>query len=188
MNETDEDIYNRFLKYRDEADLLILLTRHREGLTLFINGLVHDIDAAAELMMDTYAEIAAGPALFSGRSSFKTWLYSVGRHLALGYLRKNSRSIPQGTEVISIDAGTPADSLETRLLINERNRQLYTALSKLSEDYRLVLILLYFEDMSPEEAARVMHRSRRQIYHLAERGKNALRKQLESMGLDINNI
>ena len=36
--------------------------------------------------------------------------------------------------------------------------------------------------MSHEEAARVMRKNRRQIYHLAERGRAALREKLERMG------
>ena len=66
----------------------------------------------------------------------------------------------------------------------ERRDQLYLALEKLNDDYRQVLILLYFEDMSREELSAVLGKSRKQIYNLAERGKKALREELERMGFD----
>ena len=38
--------------------------------------------------------------------------------------------------------------------------------------------------MSHEEAARVMKKTRKQIYNLAARGKKALRETLEGMGFE----
>ena len=50
MNETDELVYSRFLTEGNEQDLKILLLRHRESLTLFLNGYVHNMNDAEELM------------------------------------------------------------------------------------------------------------------------------------------
>ena len=181
MNETDEVLYNRYLATRDESVFVILLDRHKETLLLFLNGFVHNFDDAEELMVDTFAEVAAGPTLFSGRSSFKTWLFSVGKNLALMRLRK-LRRMPMADEAVSEEVPDAADTPEMQLLKEERQRQLYTALQQLHEDYRQILMLLYFEDMSHEEAARVMGKSKRQVYHLAERGRAALKEKLERMG------
>ena len=48
--ETDEVLYKRFLDQRREEDLAILLDRHKDGLILFLNGYVHNLDDAEELM------------------------------------------------------------------------------------------------------------------------------------------
>ena len=176
---SDELIYSRFLAEHNEEDFRTLLDRHRESLMLFIYSFVHNMDDAEELMLDAFAEAAAG-AKFSGRSSFKTWLFSIGKNMALMHLRKQrSRSaVPfEGTEET---AGPP----ELDILREERNRQLYEALSLLHKEYRQILILLYFEDMSHEEAGRVMGKTKRQTYHLAERGRAALKEKLERMGFD----
>ena len=68
MHETDEQIYSRFLAEGCEDDLRILLERHRDGLILFLFSFVHNMEDAEELMLDAFAEAAAG-AGFSGRSS-----------------------------------------------------------------------------------------------------------------------
>ena len=96
MIETDELIYRRFLNGHSEADLRILLERHRESLILFLNGYVHNLADAEELMLDAYAQAAAG-AGFSGKSSFKTWLFAIGKKLALARLRKNRHSFAPPT-------------------------------------------------------------------------------------------
>lgn len=88
MIESDELIYSRFLAEEKEDDFRILLERHKESLTLFLYSIVHNMEDAEEIMLDTYAEAAAGKTAFSGRSSFKTWLFSIGKKMALAHLRK----------------------------------------------------------------------------------------------------
>ena len=43
---------------------------------------------------------------------------------------------------------------------------------------------MYFEEMSYEEIERVLGKNRKQIYNLAERGRKALKDELERMGFD----
>lgn len=181
-NESDERIYARFLAERREDDFRVLLERHKESLTLFLYGMVHNMEDAEDLMLDAFAEAAAG-ASFAGRSSFKTWLFSIGRKRALMHLRKRRPVTVAEDEALEVPAG-PDASPENRILQEERKQQLYQALLQLSVDYRQVLILLYFEQMSHEEAGRVMGKSRKQIYNLAERGRKALKTELERMGFD----
>ena len=180
MNESDEILYSRFLNEGNEEDLRQLLGRYRESLTLFLCGLVHDMDDAEELMLDTFAVAASGTARFSGRSSFRTWLFAIGRKLAASRLRKRrGRAEPLSDFADEVSAGP-----EFSLMRAERDRRLYAAMQHLNDDYRQVLFLLYFEDMDHGEAARVMGRSVKQIYNLAFRGKQALREALERMGFE----
>lgn len=178
--ETDEILYRRYLAEHNEDDFRILLERHRESLMLFIMGYVHNQEDAEELMLDAYAEAAAGSG-YLGKSSFKTWLFSIGKNLALMKTRKRHFLFSTLDETIEDDAAEPPDM---EILKEERNRQLFLALNQLNKDYRQILILLYFEEMSPEEAGRVMGKNRKQVYNLAERGKKALKSELERMGFD----
>ncbi len=127
-------------------------------------------------MMDTFASVIAGSAKYSakGGASFKTWLYAVAKKSAFLFLRKNHI-----TESIEADADTPADELEIPenvLLKDEKNRELYEAINRLSPDQRTVLYLKYFEDMDPGAISRVMKKSIRQVYKLTEKGKIRLRQ------------
>ncbi len=179
MNETDEAIYSRFLANRREEDFRVLLERHQDSLILFLRGYARSMEDAEELALDAFAEAAAGPTAFSGRSSFKTWLFSIGKKLALKQLR-NARPALTTDEDAEDEASEPP---EAELLRSERDRTLYQALRQLGQEYRQVLILLHFEDMSHEEVARIMGKSIKQLYHLASRGREALKKELERMGI-----
>ena len=179
MPESDEKLYRRFRAEGNSDDLAILLRRHGEALTLFIFGYVHNSEDAEELMMDAFAVVAGGAHPFAGRSSFRTWLFSVGKRLALEHLRKHHVT----TEII--DAATAGGlAPELVLLKEERNRQLYQGLTQIKTEYRQALCLYYFEGMTYEQAGRVMGKSRRQMYNLMERGRKALKEALEGMGYD----
>jgi len=141
MIETDELIYRRFLAEHNEEDFRVLLERHREGLVLFLYGYVHSMEDAEDLMLDAFAEAAAG-AHFSGKSTFRTWLFAIGKKLALRHLRRHR--FVSGYQTLPDET---AQQPELDILREERSRQLYQALSRLKEEYRQVLILLYFEEM-----------------------------------------
>lgn len=182
MNETDELVYSRFLSERNEEDLKILLLRYRESMTLFLNGYVHNMDDAEEIMLDSFAIIASGTTKYTamGNGSFKTWLFSIGKNQAKMFLRKKK------VIFIPLDENIPnsGNEPESDFLKEERSRQLYTALEHLPPEYRQVLYLLYFEGMKAEEISLVMNKRTKQIYNLAERGKKRLKEVLGRMGFE----
>ena len=178
MGESDERLYERFLKAGDEDAFRVLLERHREGLTLFLRSFVPTLEDAEDLMIDAFAVAASGTAFFSGASSFRTWLFAIGRNLARAHLRKGRYTAPIGE---TPPGGEPP---ELELLRSERSRRLFEAMEGLKPEYRQVLYLLYFEQMSQDEAARVMRKTKKQIYHLTSRGRDALRTVLERTGFE----
>lgn len=183
MESSDEALYEQYLKRGDIEALGCLLERYREGLTLFLFGFVRNARDAEELMLDAFAEIATGPTVFSGKSSFKTWLFSVGKHLAMKQLRRSHREL----SLESLGEVGEEVRPEVELLREERNRILYLGLERINPEYREVLQLQYLEDMSPAEIAQVTGKRVKQIYNLTERGKRALRTELERMGFNYEN-
>ena len=191
--DTDEALYGRYLRERREEDLRVLLERHRESLTLFLYGYVRNMEDAEELMLDAYAAAASGVTHFSGKSTFRTWLFAIGRNLARKHLRKQRiRGVPLPENTAEQDGASggrdgspaPVPAPELSMLHRERDRRLYQAMEQLNPDYRQALYLMYFEEMTADEAAQVMDRNRKQIYNLTDRGRKALRETLEKMGFE----
>lgn len=178
MHEADEAIYRRFLKRHNEDDLRLLFDRHRESLILFLMGYVRQEEDAEDLMMETFAVAASGTARFSGRSSFKTWLFAIARNKAGSFLRAQRRTRAAANETAGGD--TPSPELAT--LQEEDRKTLYRALDTLPEDYRQALYLVYFEQMSQDEACTVMQKTKTQMYNLVARGRAKLRETMEKMG------
>lgn len=78
MQETDEMLYRRFLD-GDKDALDELLERYAGGLMLFLRGYVDCMEDAEDLMMDSFVAIATKKSWNLKGSSFKTWLFAIGR-------------------------------------------------------------------------------------------------------------
>ena len=171
-----EELYERFRK-GDVSAFEELVEMYKDSLFSFIRGIVPDWHDAEELLIDTFAQLALSVSHFEGRASLKTYIFTIGRNLAVKHLKMHRReeNIPYDEIDTLTDAGdTPEGSFE-----QEENKQiLHEALKSLKEQYRAVLELLYLEGMNYTEAAKAMNKSVAQVSNLAYRAKAALRKQL----------
>ena len=84
--------YRRFLD-GDNNGLTEIVRDYKDGLILYINSFVGNIYVAEELMEDTFFKLITKKPKFSEKYSFKTWLYTIGRNVAIDYLRKNSKNL-----------------------------------------------------------------------------------------------
>ena len=176
------DNYRRFLAGEDEG-LTLIIKEYKDGLIMYINSYVNNIYVAEDLMQDTFYKIAVKKPKFKGESTFKTWLYAIGRNIALDYLRKHSKDLFSSMEDMENYIRDEAD-LEKLYIQNERKKLLHKALITLKAEYRQVLWLVYFEGFSNDQAAQVMGKSKRQIENLIYRAKQSLESALGKEGLE----
>ena len=73
-------------------------------------------------------------------------------------------------------------NIESSYIKGEQKSMLNKALKNLRAEYSQVLYLIYFEEFSNSETAKIMKKNNRQIENLIYRAKNALRKELEKEG------
>ena len=172
--------YRRFL-LGDEAALDEILERYRLHLIFFIDRIVHDPDTAEDIAIDVFVYLLTHPRRYHFKVSLKTYLFMLGRSRALDYLRHR--------KVLDLVALSEAHgirdeqaALEELLLTDDRKRQVHTALAKLPEDMRTAVHLIYFEDMTYEEAARILKKNRKQVDNLLYRAKKELRAILGKDG------
>ncbi|MGN0679051.1 MAG: RNA polymerase sigma factor [Oscillospiraceae bacterium] len=172
--------YRRFLDGDDNA-ITEIVGDYKDGLILYLNGYVNNIFIAEELTEDTFFRLIIKKPRFSGKSTFKSWLYSIGRNVAVDYIRHNSRLLD--TPIEDMENYLSAElSLEQSYIREERKIIVHRALSKLKPDYRNILWLVYFEDFSNKEAAAVLKKNDRQIKNLLYRAKQSLKSILEKEG------
>ncbi len=169
--------YRRFLAGDDEG-IVEIIRHYKDGLTLYINGYVNNIFIAEDLMEETFFRLLVKKPKFTGKYSFKTWLYTVGRNTAIDYIRHNKRLtvLPNNDfEAYLLEE----QSVERVYLREERKIAVHRALRSLKAEYRQILYLKYFEGFNNSEAAVIMKRSNRQIENLAYRARISLRSELE---------
>ena len=169
--------YRRFLDGDDEG-IVDVIRDYKDGLILYLNGYVDNIFTAEELMEETFVKLVTKKPKYTAKYAFKTWLYTIGRHVAVDYLRRRRKRAdltPEELETCLIEE----ESVERAYLREEQKIALHRALRKLNPDYRRVLYLVYFDGFDNADAALAMNKSRRQIENLLYRAKKALKAQLE---------
>lgn len=184
--EIGESFYLRFLAGEDEG-LTLIIKEYKDGLILYLNSYVNNIYVAEDLMQETFYKIAVKKPKFSAKSSFKTWLYAIGRNLALDYLRSNKRTSLSNVSVLE-NYIKDEMNLENEYIKNERKIILHKALRTLKLEYRQVLWLIYFEHFTTDEVAILMNKSKKQIENLTFRAKQSLKSSLDKEGLGYEEL
>ena len=171
--------YCRFLD-GDDNGLTEIVRDYKDGLILYLDSFVRNIPAAEELAEDTFVRLGIKKPHFSEKSSFRTWLYAIGRNIAIDSLRRQAKH-----PAVSIDdcAGlADRELLESSYIREERKILIHKALNRLKSEYREVLWLIYFEGFSGKEAARIMRKSTHNIETLTYRARQSLKSELIKEG------
>ena len=204
-------LYRRFLE-GDERALEELIALYQRGLLRFIFSYVHDEALAEDILQEVFIALYF-KRNFKEQSdaSFKTYLYKIARNKSLNEIKKRKRKREISLEflhekhggLIRENAGEndafshdfiniPSEFLQSMQIEESLDRReilqmLSFALNEIKEEYREVLYLRYFEDLSPETIASITKKKSKQVYNLLSRGKIALKETLIKKGFDYEN-
>jgi len=175
-----EESYRRFLQGDREA-FSELIDKYNESLIFFIRRFVFDLNLAEDIAEDCFVALIIYPHRYNFKISLKTYLFTIARNKAVDYIRHH-----QIIKEISFEEAAEKSmeylAFEEEVLREEKKRELHQALDMLREEFKAVLHLIYFEEMSYEDAGRVMRKSRKQIENLAYRARKELRAVLLEKG------
>ncbi len=165
--------YRRFLD-GDESAFDEIMKEYFDNLVFFIDRFVHDIHAAEDIAIDAFSDLVVNKHRYNFKVTLKTYLFMLGRSRALNYIKH--RNVIDFVELSEVD-NTPSEQeiLEEIVLADERKRVVNNALNSLPDDMRVVIHLIYFEELTYDEAAKVMKKNRKQVDNLLYRAKKELR-------------
>ncbi len=119
----------------------------------YLQRYVGDPVAAEDLLQETLARIDRGLADFAGRSSIKTWAFSIATRVAADYLRKPERR----AQIVEMDetmgGADPEPSIDERLVVDEMSSCMRRVIDSLPEEYRAPLVLHEVQGLTAEETA-----------------------------------
>src|SRR5262249_46252934 len=138
----------------------------------------HRRDEAEEVLQTAYLKVLEGAARYGGRASLRTWFFSVVRRTAWGQRRRRwVRELllaPWGRQPLVAVHPAPEEALSSC----ERNGELRRALAALPARQRDVLHLVFYQELTIEEAAEVLKIGLGTARTHFERGKARLRELL----------
>lgn len=135
----------------DDFAFVALYNRYKEAVYGFCVKMIMDRAVAEDVMQETFLRAFENRDRLLNASSFKAWLFTIARNQSLNQLRRSNRQV--GIE----DAGGVPDVLrETPIAELEKNERVALVtrfLGELKPDYREVLVLREYQNLSYEEIA-----------------------------------
>ena len=136
-------------------------------------------DVTQEVFLTVYQKLHT----FQGRSSLKSWIYSIATNKCKDHLRswqvrnrnlkeKLKRNLSKNQENIL--------SLEDKVVKNSESKELLQQILQLPIKYREVIILYYFYDFSTVEMSKILQTKDATIRTRLRRGRDQLRSMLRS--------
>ena len=131
-------------------------------------------------MQQTYVEVISGRARFAGESSLKTFLFGVAQNLTRAHFRKAAGRARLAERNAVMARPELTNAIEPAIERDPRQfDQLWQAVRELSDRQRDVIELVFCNDLTIEDAARIMQVSLGTARQHYSRAKDALAKKLE---------
>jgi len=143
----------------------------------FITNRVSSPEDIEEIFQDTLISASECLELYSGKSSFFTWLCGIAKHeIADFYRRKKIKTILFSRLPWLENLAAEALGPEQVLLREEAIRKVEQTLKSLSEGYQQVLRLKYYQGLSVREIARRLNETVKTIESRLARARKAFAK------------
>lgn len=180
-----EMYYRRFLDGDKEAFGKII-DIYRESLIFFINRTVNNLDTAEDIAADSFAELIIHKNRFNFKSSLKTYLFTIARNKAISHIRHFAKFKSVDIDEC-VELSDEYSAFELEIEKNEQKAIVNKALNTLKDDYRTALHLVYFEELSYSDAAKIMKKSAKQVENILYRARIALKTALKKEGFVYEN-
>lgn len=154
-----------------------IIDKYGNKLLFYINSIINNMSISEDLMEDSFVQIIIKKKTFKDELKFKSYLFKIGRNKAFNYLKRISLIHFENLDESEI----PDDKsyIEENYLKKEQEQYLINAMQKLKKEYREILYLLYFENMTYDMAGVILKKNKKQIDNLTYRAKKQLRTLIE---------
>lgn len=188
------------LRAGDEEAFKTLVERHHAAMVRIAMIYVKDQAVAEEVAQETWVAVLRGLERFEGRSSFKTWLFTILTNRAKTRATREGRYVPLDVDDdpenepsisldrFSADGDWSAEDMpqswdnipETRMLSLETVNLIMQAIDALPANQMQVIRLRDVEGFSSAEACNILNISETNQRVLLHRARSRVRQALES--------
>lgn len=187
----DRVLAQRFLRARDAADVegmeaafRMLTVRYQERVHKLVHGYTKDSLEAEDVTQEVFLKLFKKLDSFQWDSAFYTWLYRIAVNTAMDWVGKRKRRPMQLSEDVSQLKGHADESIDQSpaapLLEKERADVTRRILEELPPQYRMILVLREYEELSYLEMAEALGCSLGTVESRLFRARGHFRRILET--------
>lgn len=174
-----------------------LLTSYQDRVYSLCLGKVGHRELATDLTQDVMVKLLQHLDSYDGRAKLSTWVYRITLNVCYSKLRSEkyrrhaSLDAPRGGDSASSEAQTPAEagmpqtrelSGVSRVEMEDERRRMLTALGRLDDEHRDILLLRDSRGLDYEQIADVLGVAVGTVKSRLFRARAALREAMESSG------
>lgn len=167
----DEGLILR-LQEGDPSALDALMDRHAAAVLNFCANYTGDRAWAEDIAQESFVTVYRKANTFRPGSRALPWIFAIARNRCIDFMRRRGRALPEPP----LPGGDPSEDA----VAEERDHAVRLALRLIPEKFRLPLVLCEVEELSYEDAARVVGCS---VKTLSSRLARARVKFKETLGV-----
>jgi RNA polymerase sigma factor (sigma-70 family) len=171
----DAELLHRY-RFGDDTALHFLLRRHSDGLFRFCCHLTGNREDAEDICQETITRAITRVDSLQSGASFKSWLYSIARNLAMDSFRGRKRlcAMPEDEDGPTM---LYEDNLYDRVELSEEHQTVAEALARLAKSHQQVLMMREVQGMSYASIADKLDVSQSAVETLLFRARRRLREE-----------
>lgn len=151
MDRIDDNILVRRCLEGDKKAFEEIVDRYQKKVFNAAFRILNDYEDAADVAQSVFIRVYENLEKFSARYKFFSWLYKITINESLNFLKQRKEIGGIAAEEVA-DAKTPEDLYKDV----ELSESIQQALMQIGLDYRLVIVLRYFQDLSYNEISYVL--------------------------------
>ena len=148
----------------DAAAFDELIVKYSPRLYGLVYNMTSNHEDAHDMLQDVWSKAFRSITSFRGKSSFYTWIHSIGVNMTINFLKKRARRTHMSLD--AVDSGIHHDKEFVELAasstpvreanLNELQQRLNEAMQRLSEDHRTVVTLFDIQGLPHAEIAKIL--------------------------------
>ena len=176
----DAEIIER-VKAGDDDAFELLVRKYQKSIYRLAYRMTGDHFTADELSMETFLRAYKSIKRFRKGANFFNWLYTIGIHLCLNYLKKEKKRFSMESDKISnISSKNRKEAgLLDKVIVKETDQKIREAISHLPEKLKIVLLLRIEEELSYEEISRILRIPQGTVMSRLNRARSSLQKSMK---------
>jgi RNA polymerase sigma-70 factor, ECF subfamily len=176
MNEAEFDIIRR-IQNGQVNDYELLVRKYQSAVFNVLLHMLHREEEARELTQDVFVKAYEHLDAFNFESKFYSWIYRIAINSAISFRKKQRHLIFTGYFPQLFE-----ETADEQMMEKEKNMLLHKAIGRLKSKYKAVVVLRYFQQLSYNEIAEVLHVSESKVKSRLFCSRKLLKEMLQETG------
>lgn len=155
----DYELVRKAVDNKDQLAYATLMERYRDSVYHTMLKMVHNQDDADDLAIEAFGKAFRKLHTYTPNYAFSTWLFKIASNNGIDFLRKKRLKLlsiddplaKDGEQDYSNNLKSTALDPEERYIRQQRKLIMRTLLNKLSDKYKIMIELRFFEELSYQE-------------------------------------